>query len=165
MDETFYLTNMCPQVGVGFNRQYWAYFEQFCRNLVGDFTDVYVITGPLYLPKKDAKFPNPDKYYVQYEVIGNPPNVAVPTHFFKVILAKPAKGGSPSLGGFVLPNIAISNDKPLTDFVVPVNEIEKSSGSIFFSEFGADKVTKLPHLCTTTTCKVTKYNNFNSTSE
>ena len=31
MDETFYLTNMCPQVGEGFNRDYWAHFEDFCR--------------------------------------------------------------------------------------------------------------------------------------
>lgn len=29
MDSTFFLTNMCPQVGAGFNRDYWARFEQF----------------------------------------------------------------------------------------------------------------------------------------
>ena len=29
MDSTFFLSNMCPQVGAGFNRDYWARFEQF----------------------------------------------------------------------------------------------------------------------------------------
>jgi endonuclease G len=153
MDDTFYLTNMSPQVGVGFNREYWAYLEEFCRKLTNEFKDVYVVTGPLYLPRKDPKFPNPDKWYVQYEVIGNPPNVAVPTHFFKVILAIPKNGGAPSLGGFVLPNSEIPNETPLERFVLPVDQIEKAAGSIFFSEYGNDKANRLPHLCKTTKCQ------------
>jgi DNA/RNA endonuclease G (NUC1) len=44
MDETFYLTNIAPQVGEGFNRHYWAYVEDFCRRLTGNFEDVYVFT-------------------------------------------------------------------------------------------------------------------------
>ena len=54
MDETFYLTNIAPQVGAGFNRHYWAYVEDWCRRLTGSFQDVYVFTIPLYLPKLDA---------------------------------------------------------------------------------------------------------------
>lgn len=44
MDETFLLTNIAPQVGEGFNRHYWAYVEDFCRRLTGNFEDVYVFT-------------------------------------------------------------------------------------------------------------------------
>jgi len=66
MDETFYLTNIAPQVGDGFNRhckwtmsvlEYlgarttglllisdWAYLEDFCRRLTTNFEDVYVFT-------------------------------------------------------------------------------------------------------------------------
>lgn len=72
MDETFYLSNIAPQVGDGFNRhctQYytlqivvsfligridWAYLEDWCRRLTGSFQDVYVFTVPLYLPQKDT---------------------------------------------------------------------------------------------------------------
>ena len=54
MDETFLLTNIAPQVGVDFNRHYWAYVEEWCRRLTGSFKDVYVFTVPLYLPKKEA---------------------------------------------------------------------------------------------------------------
>ncbi|KAK0558615.1 nuclease [Tilletia horrida] len=92
MDETFLLTNMAPQVGAGFNRDYWAHTEDFVRRLTTSFADVYVFTVPLYLPRQD-----PDgKHRVTYEVIGNPPNVAVPTHFAKVILAS-GRPGRPAL--------------------------------------------------------------------
>lgn len=73
------VTNISPQVGKGFNRNYWFYFEEFVRSLTTNFDDVYVITGPLYLPKIQED----GRYYVKYEVIGDPPNTAVPTHFYK----------------------------------------------------------------------------------
>jgi hypothetical protein len=30
----------------------WAYVEDWCRRLTGSFSDVYVFTIPLYLPKQ-----------------------------------------------------------------------------------------------------------------
>jgi endonuclease G, mitochondrial len=41
MDETFLLSNIAPQVGQGFNRDYWAWVEDFCRRLTNQFTDVF----------------------------------------------------------------------------------------------------------------------------
>lgn len=80
INETFLLTNISPQVGNGFNRGYWLQVESFVRRLVHDFDDIYVVTGPLYLSKKDEK---DEKSYVTYQVLGDLPNTAVPTHFFK----------------------------------------------------------------------------------
>ena len=126
LDQTFFLSNMCPQVGDGFNRDYWAHLEDFCRRLTNNYPSVRIVTGPLYLPKKD---PVDGKFRVSYEVIGHPPNVAVPTHFFKVIFAEDGEtGGNVSLGAFVLPNAKIANDKPLKDFEVPIEAVEKASG-------------------------------------
>ncbi len=51
MDESFFMTNISPQVGVGFNRSYWSRFESFVRHLAYQFDGLYVITGPLFLPK------------------------------------------------------------------------------------------------------------------
>jgi hypothetical protein len=51
MDESFLMTNMSPQVGVGFNRGYWARLEGFMRHLAGQYDAIYVVTGPLFLPK------------------------------------------------------------------------------------------------------------------
>jgi endonuclease G len=128
MNATFALSNMCPQVGEGFNRDYWAHFEDFCRRLTGKYPSVRIVTGPLYLPKRA-----PDgKWRVEYEVIGSPPSVAVPTHFFKVIFAEDGRvGGNVALGAFVLPNAPISNDKKLSDFEVPLGVVERASGLEF----------------------------------
>ena len=46
MDETFLLTNIAPQVGVGMNRDYWAHTEDFVRRLTQSFADLYVFTVP-----------------------------------------------------------------------------------------------------------------------
>ncbi|KAI1313667.1 hypothetical protein F5Y03DRAFT_104685 [Xylaria venustula] len=151
MDETFYLTNMSPQVGEGFNRDYWAHFEDFCRRLTQKYPSVRIVTGPLYLPKRD---PADNKWYVKYEVIGNPPNIAVPTHFYKVIFAEEDGSGSPgtgkvAIGAFVLPNAPIPNEKPLADFEVPIEAVERASGLEFASKL---PVQRRKRLCADATC-------------
>lgn len=141
MDQTFYLTNIAPQVGEGFNRDYWAHTEDFVRRLTQKFRDVYVFTIPLYLPRQGID----GKWRISYEVIGNPPNVHVPTHFAKVIYAHgtPSTGGvalgkavglqsQSGLGAFVLPNAVIPNDAPLRSFAVPVDAVERASGLLLF---------------------------------
>ncbi|EAQ89122.1 hypothetical protein CHGG_05741 [Chaetomium globosum CBS 148.51] len=150
MNDTFYLSNMCPQVGEGFNRDYWAHFEDFCRRLTQRYPSVRVVTGPLYLPKRDVE---DGKWYVKYEVIGNPPNVAVPTHFYKVIYAEEqtAPGGKVALGAFVLPNAVIPNAKPLSDFEVPLEAVERASGLEFASKLPA---ARRKRLCAETSCSV-----------
>ena len=117
----------------------WAYVEDWCRRLTGSFKDVYVFTIPLYLPRREAdgkwrvvsRYSNNLKATLKlsswqtHEVIGSPPNVSVPTHFAKVVLAsKPSSPSSPdilelSTGAFVLPNAVISDDAPLESFIVP----------------------------------------------
>jgi endonuclease G len=151
MDSTFVLSNMCPQVGEGFNRDYWAHFEEFCRGLVKKYPSVRVVTGPLYLPKRDER---DGKWRVSYEVIGNPPNVAVPTHFYKIIFAEEAAHspiGSVALGAFVLPNAEIPNSKSLREFEVPLEAVERASGLVF-----ADKlpIERRKRLCSEVACDI-----------
>ena len=150
MDETFYLSNMCPQVGEGFNRDYWAHFEDFCRRLAGTYPSVRIVTGPLYLPQKD---PVDNKWYVKYEVVGSPaPNVAVPTHFYKVIFAEDGKqGGQVAVGAFVMPNAVIPNSKPLQEFEVPLEVVERASGLEFASKLPAQRRKRL---CVETSCSL-----------
>ncbi|KAF9249612.1 hypothetical protein DTO027I6_4300 [Penicillium roqueforti] len=157
MDGTFALSNMCPQVGEGFNRDYWAHFETFCRDLAKRYPSVRIVTGPLYLPHRD-----PDgKWRVNYEVIGNPPNVAVPTHFYKVIYAEDGTNSPTSkvaLGAFVLPNARIANDKRLTDFEVPLEAVERASGLEFGSKLD---LSRRRRLCQEVACSITvrEFNN------
>ncbi|ODQ67020.1 hypothetical protein NADFUDRAFT_49472 [Nadsonia fulvescens var. elongata DSM 6958] len=135
MDETFYLTNMAPQVGEGFNRDYWAHFEDFCRRLTKKYDSVRIVTGPLYLPKRGAD----GKYRVSYEVIGNPPNVAVPTHFYKLVVGERDYSDSVAIAAFVMPNDKINNTTKLTDFQVPIEALERSSGLEFFTKLSDNK--------------------------
>jgi len=140
MDDTFALSNMCPQVGDGFNRDYWAHFEDFCRRLTLHYPSVRIVTGPLYLPRREAD----GKWRVSYEVIGNPPNISVPTHFYKIIFAEDGLvGGNVALGAFVLPNAVIPNDKPLQDFEVPVEAVERASGLEFATKLPSTRTKKL----------------------
>jgi endonuclease G len=153
MNETFLLSNIAPQVGDGFNRHYWAYLEDWCRRLTSTFEDVYVFTIPLYLPKLEAD----GKWRVTHEVIGNPPNVSVPTHFAKVVLAtRPSSPSTPSIaevstGAFVLPNAIIPDEAPLESFVTPVEAVERAAGLTLFSE---DVKASSKHICKTTKCQV-----------
>ncbi|CAG8533017.1 11962_t:CDS:2 [Ambispora leptoticha] len=146
MDETFFLTNISPQVGDGFNRDYWSHLEEFCRRLVRNegFKDVYVFSGPLYLPKQE----DDGKWYVKYEVIGQGHNVAVPNHFFKVILAT-KDNQKYALGAFILPNRPIPNHVPLQRHEVPLDVIERAAGLTFFELLDKEAIAPL---CTVSKC-------------
>ncbi|RHY62568.1 hypothetical protein DYB38_002140 [Aphanomyces astaci] len=117
-----------------FNRGYWSRFEGFVRHLATHYGGVYVVTGPLFLP---TRTPQGDSYEVQYPVVGSPPTaIAVPTHFFKVVLVqKPSTHSNAYLAaGFVLPNQAIPDHTNLTTFVRPIEYIEGVSGLLFFDQ-------------------------------
>ena len=93
----------------------------------------------------------------KYEVIGNPPNIAVPTHFAKVVLtSRPVSPSKPNIteistGAFVLPNASIPHDTPLAGFVVPVEAVEKAAGLQLFSD-DIKKVTR--HICQSAQCQL-----------
>lgn len=149
MDETFLLSNIAPQVGVGFNRHYWAYLESFCRNLTRYYPDVYVYTGPLFLPQQYATNTSTTqtagkkaKYRLQYDVIGAVlPTIAVPTHYYKTILI-PTNSTYLS-ASFILPNQNILADTPLSNFQVDLKAIETASGLQFFQELNRQQFQNL----------------------
>ena len=122
MNDTFYMTNMCPQCPE-LNRGYWAQLEKHIRDLTKTYQDVYAITGPLYLPATE----NSGKRYVKYQVIGKN-DVAVPTHFFKVI-----RFGKNEAKAYILPNKPIASDTPLDTFQTTLETVEKEAGLILQS--------------------------------
>lgn len=127
MDQTFVLSNIAPQVGVGFNRDKWAELEKHVRGMVRKNDNVWVCTGPLYLPRKESD----GKTYIKYEVIGQN-NVAVPTHFFKVVVCE--KAGEFHLMSYVMPNAPCDNSTPLANYLVPLDSIERSAGFLLFDK-------------------------------
>jgi DNA/RNA endonuclease G (NUC1) len=149
MDATFALSNISPQIGPGFNRDFWAKFEQFVRDAACESSSkaAYVATGPLFLPTRRDRgtieegaveklnvenLPKSTEWEMRYPVLGEPPAMmAVPTHFFKVVLVE-GKDNTVSCAAFVLPNAPIPNNFPLRRFVVPLTDLEIVSGLEFF---------------------------------
>lgn len=123
MHDTFYLSNISPQ-HPQLNRHYWLKLEKHVRDLTTSFDTVYVITGPLFLSQKM----DDGKRYVQYEVIGEN-EVAVPTHFFKVIHAK--KGKTLQTEAYIIPNKPIKQETPLRSFSATLEKVEKVAGISF----------------------------------
>lgn len=59
-------SSSCPQVGPGFNRDYWARFEKLVKDAAKVADGVYIVTGPLWLPQPDAR----GKWEMRHPMIG-----------------------------------------------------------------------------------------------
>ena len=113
MDDTFYLSNMCPQTHA-FNAGIWSDLESAIRSMAYEDGSIYVVTGPVLTDGP-------------YDTIGEN-DVAVPSYFYKVVLDY----SEPTLKaiGFILPHENSKN--PLSYFAVTVDEVEERTGLDFF---------------------------------
>jgi endonuclease G, mitochondrial len=116
MNETFVLSNMAPQVGIGFNRHAWSYLEKAVRGWVmcGGHERLYVMTGPIYSP-------DPTK------VLG-PNKIAIPDAFYK-ILFDPTHGRAIA---FVLENKPLKG-RELAPYRVSIADVEERTGIDFLT--------------------------------
>jgi DNA/RNA endonuclease G (NUC1) len=229
IDSSFILSNISPQ-HPALNREYWSGLERFARHTTRFFDEVFVLTGPLFLPthspvslleetdeilssdlnrlrlsheflaeyvpmnnraqyrqrphdrmdRRDgeeedggdgSKRPNitapsspsssnnkqptssaaaasstassaeqstegatrrlrskrSKHWRVDHDVLGDPPRLPVPTHFFKVLVGV-KEGQEPQVASFVLPNRGISFRVPLSAFTVSLDTLDKLTG-------------------------------------
>ena len=108
MSETFYMSNMSPQVPM-FNRGIWKELEEHVRNRAGK-EKLYVVTGPIFKSNKGT--------------IGKG-KVTVPGYYYKLFYS-PSKQ---QMIAYVLPNE--ESKRPLNSFAVPVDKVEKMTGIDF----------------------------------
>lgn len=92
------------------------------------FFYIYYRNEELFLNRLD---PVDKKLYVKYQVIG-PNQVAVPTHFFKVMIGQ-QKDGQLDILSYMMPNAPIDNATPLEEFLVPTELIEQNAGFLITS--------------------------------
>lgn len=113
MDQTFYLTNVCPQDET-LNANDWEYLERQVRRWAKEYGKVWVVTGPIVGDNV-------------YGSIGER-DVVVPDAFFKAVLA--CKGDEYTAIAFVMGN----DDKRyyLADCALSVDDLEKRTGLDFF---------------------------------
>ena len=114
MQESFYMTNICPQ-DHHLNTEDWNDLEMKSREWARRYGKVYIACGPIYKG-------------IRNEYIGEH-RVKVPDAFFKVILIDDARK-SYALG-FLFENQP--GERPLKEYLVSVDEIEKLTGMDFFS--------------------------------
>lgn len=148
----YVITNTAPQVGINFNRGIWADLEMWTRLQAKLRGDLYVVTGTLYLGKKEKL----------------PDGTVIPSHFYKVIV-DPKMSEAIS---FIIPNrqvltenakVTAGNPKyPQTtpqqvytckdsgksfcnifDFSTSMKEVERLSGLTFISGVSENHVLKI----------------------
>lgn len=87
-------------------------------------------------------------------------NVAVPSHLYKVILARrsPESTEPLALGAFVVPNEAIGFQPQLSEFQVSLQDLEKLSGLVFFPHL--DRTNDIRNICSVDTCKLLDFQEF-----
>lgn len=117
MNESFYLSNICPQLAE-LNGGVWERLEERCRALADEGT-VYICCGPIMSssPKR----------------IGSN-GVAVSAKFFKVLCMQ-RKGHWQAIG-FIMPNSAIKGI--MFDYAMSVDEVERATGHNFFPSLPDD---------------------------
>jgi endonuclease G, mitochondrial len=113
MSESFYLSNMSPQVA-GFNRGIWKKLESQFRTWANEKGSIYVITAGIFNGRTLGK--------IGYN------GVTVPKSYYKIAYAPSEQTAI----GFLLNNESSSNT--LASFIVSVNEIETTTGLDFFTE-------------------------------
>lgn len=119
MNETFYMSNIAPQVP-DFNRGIWENIEERVRDWAVRDGELIVVTGPVL---RDG-----------LPTIGRYNTVAVPEYYYKIVLFYQPKTGKPARAlAFLLPNEGL-HGKRMNSFVVSVDQVEKVTGLNFFAK-------------------------------
>lgn len=127
MSESFLLSNMAPQAAP-FNRGIWEDLESRVRDWARRRGEAFVVTGPVFLDEdKDG--------VMSFRLLG-PSRVAVPTHFYKIVVAK---GGDGAWDGVALlmPNRGAEGAR-LADFLSTIDAVERATGLDFLEALPDD---------------------------
>ncbi len=112
MDESFYYSNMSPQIPA-FNRGIWKKLEGKVRSWAVELDSILIVTGPILTPNLPHIGSN---------------QVSVPRYYYKAIVD--FKGSHSKAIAFVLPNSG--SKRPLMEFALSINELEKLTKIDFF---------------------------------
>ena len=113
-DETYVLSNMCPQ-NPQLNRGDWKEIEMACRKWAQEYGNIYIVCGPMFFKSQE------------HEKIG-PNQVPVPEAFFKVVLC--IDGPTPKGIGFICRNTDGNRKKDF--YVNTIRQVERITGYQFF---------------------------------
>lgn len=119
-NQTFYYTNMTPQLQNGLNGDIWEDLETAVRGWSSGDT-LYVVTGAMPTTATDKQ--------IQYAQDSNGKNIAIPKYYFKALARK--VGGNYQTIAFKLDHKAYS-DTQYMKYAISVSELENMTGFTFF---------------------------------
>jgi len=114
MAESFYLSNMTPQLGPQFNNSTWKTLEKKERQWAKKRGELFIYAGPMLATDR-------------IRTIGKN-KVAIPTHFFKVIYDPKRQEAI----GFLFPHSDLRGKKP-EEYITSIDFIEIQTGLDFLS--------------------------------
>lgn len=112
MNQSFLLTNMCPQ-NATLNGGGWKKLEEKCRDWAIKYGDIYIISGPIFYEGVKRSF--------------GKNKIGIPDAFFKVVLCT---NGTPKAIGFIYSNDESSQS--MKNNVRSVDEVERVTKMDFF---------------------------------
>lgn len=115
MQESFYMTNICPQHHE-LNRGDWRELEEACRRWAEETGSIYICCGPIFYSRGP------------HRAIGREHRIDVPDAFFKVVLCSASQ--PPHGIGFLYKNTA--GNHPLDSYVNTIDQVERITGIDFF---------------------------------
>jgi endonuclease G, mitochondrial len=119
MDESFFMTNMAPQVGVCFNRGVWAQLEADVRDLAKTRKRLIVFTGPVY--------EGPIRTVGDLKKKKRGVDLAVPNAYYKVVYHPRTRRAM----AFLMPNRKLCGQDP-SEFLTSIQHVEELTGVDFF---------------------------------
>ena len=125
MDDSFFMSNIAPQVGRGFNRHIWKDLEQKMRQWSCERDRLYITTGPLYEDEsiESIKYDRNDDGEDDNGIL-----VDVPSHFFKFALDPNRMEAI----AFILENRELKRED-LPKYLTSIDEIERRTNLDFLS--------------------------------
>ncbi len=129
--ETFYLSNMVPQVGPTFNQGIWRELEEKVRQWTIARGETWIISGGMFYDPLEENPATADGL-IPYDTIGEN-QVGVPTHTYKIVMAKNAQGQWESIA-FVMANKKYAKPYRLHLYITTIDWIEQRTGINFFPE-------------------------------
>ena len=135
--QTYYMTNVTPQLQNGFNAHIWGDLEEAVRNLVkNNNKTVYVVTGAAFRKKGGSE---PIKTIVNKR---DGKTIPVPNYYWKVVLKvtwdQDQVVGAKTIGFWLehRDDLKVLQHKTYDDFATTVDQIEAWTGFDFFVNIG-----------------------------
>lgn len=136
-DQTYYMTNITPQIQNGFNGGIWANLETAIQNLTSSCDTVYVVTGAAFRKKTDG---TENITYITNTRDGK--TLPVPNYYWKALLKVTRNGNTITAAkaiGFWLPHMDLKDENYAdSKYVVSVDKIEEWTGFDLFANLPGD---------------------------